>query len=112
MSVSFRIVLNSSPPVVAGGDSLAVVTAMAVMRWQDGAPEMELQVAGLVKGPETQHWSWLERQLVVGDQITITVVHSESPTAPAGIKREDPQSRERHERDYYDRLRRKFGDRP
>jgi hypothetical protein len=110
MSVSFEIVLNSDPPVVAGGDSLAVVTAMAVMQWQDGAREMELQVAGLVKGAATEHWSWLERKLVVGDRITIAVIQTDSPTPPDGIKRDGPESRERHERTYYERLRRKFGD--
>ena len=39
MSLCFDISLNSAPPVVAGGDSLAVVTAMAVMRWDGGVPK-------------------------------------------------------------------------
>src|SRR5215218_8221358 len=82
MSLCFEISLNSAPPVVAGGDSLAVVTAMAVMRWDGAAPELELQVGGLATAPGRQRWSWMERALGVGDRITITVVQSGSPTAP------------------------------
>ena len=57
---------------MAGGDWLAVVTAMAVMRWDGGVPEVDLQVAG------TPGCRWPERQ----------------------------------ERNYYEHLRRKFGDTP
>ena len=110
MSLCFEISLNSAPAVVAGGDSLAVVTAMAVMRWEGGVPQMELQVGGLVTAPDRQHWSWLERELGLGDRITITVVQSSSPTAPDRVEGEDPHTRERQERNYYERLRRKFGD--
>src|ERR671912_2787993 len=42
MSLCFEISLNSAPPVVAGGKSLAVVTAMAVMRGDGGVPEVEM----------------------------------------------------------------------
>ena len=107
MSLCFEISLNSASAVVAGGDSLAVVTAMAVMRWESGVPQMELQVGGLVTAPDRQHWSWLER-----DRITITVVQSSSPTAPDRVEGEDPHTRERQERNYYERPRRKFGDTP
>lgn len=112
MSLCFEISLNSAPPVVAGGDSLAVVTAMAVMRWDGGVPEGELQVGGLATAPARQRWSWVERTLGVGDRITITVVESGSRTAPDRVEGEDPQWRERQERNYYEHLRRKFGDTP
>jgi hypothetical protein len=112
MSLCFEISLNGAPPVVAGGDSLAVVTAMAVMRWERGVPEVELQVGGLATAPARQRWSWVERTLGVGDRITITVVESGSRTAPDRVEGEDPQWRERQERNYYEHLRRKFGDTP
>ena len=112
MSLCFEITLGGTRPVLAGGDAIAVVTAMAVMRWEDGEPVMELQVGGLVTSPDIQHWSWLERKLGVGDRITITVVQSSSPTPPNRVDREDPKARERQERDYYERLRRKFGVEP
>jgi hypothetical protein len=57
MSLCFEISLNSAPPVVAGGDSLAVVTAMAVMRWDGGVPEVELQVAGTPGAATTMNTS-------------------------------------------------------
>jgi len=52
----------------------------------------------------------MERALGVGDRITITVVQSGSPTAPDRVEGEDPQWRERQERNYYEHLRRSFGD--
>jgi hypothetical protein len=39
-------------------------------------------------------------------------VQSGSPTAPDRVEGEDPQWRELQERNYYEHLRRKFGDTP
>lgn len=82
------------------------------MRWDDGMPTVELQVGGLATAPKRQHWSWREQPLAVGDQITIRVVQSSSPTAPDRVVVEDPLWRERQERRYYERLRQQFGDTP
>ena len=70
--------------------------------------ETRLHVGGLASGT---HRKWAGRMLKVGDQVTIRVVSASAFDPPVQEKPQDPSFREREERKYYLRLKRKY-DRP
>jgi hypothetical protein len=69
--------------------------------------ETRLHVGGL---RNDTHFGWSDRNLRLGDRVTIEIARSKAFDPPAHQKRNDPAQDERREREYYLRLKRKFGD--
>jgi len=74
--------------------------------------ELTLDVGGLTHDPDgaSVYVSWLRQPLKVGQQIAFAVVETEAADPPRTRKREDPTWSAQREREYYERLKRKYGE--
>jgi hypothetical protein len=74
--------------------------------------ELALDVGGLAHDPDgaAVHINWLRQPLQPGQRITIAIVETEHADPPKASAREDPTSAERRKREYYERLKREYGD--
>jgi hypothetical protein len=74
--------------------------------------ELTLDVGGLTHDPDgaAVHLRWLREALRPGQQITLTVVETESADPPRTREREDPGLAARRKREYYERLKREYGE--
>jgi hypothetical protein len=99
--------------VGADGVLTAIVTwakltgpaAAEATRLRQPLDETRLHVGGL---RNDTHFGWSDRNLRLGDRVTIEVARSKASDPPARRKRTDPAQDERREREYYLRLKRKF----
>jgi hypothetical protein len=67
--ICFEVRINDDPPVVAGQDDLAVLTAMLTSVPAHG--ELDIRVGGLRKtATERERVEWLQRGLGPGDAVT------------------------------------------
>ena len=81
MAICFEVRINDDPPVTAGLDDLAVLTAMLTSVPAHG--ELDVRVGGLrVSGAGREHVEWLQRALAAGDEIRIRVVDASAFTEP------------------------------
>lgn len=108
MPVCFEIRLDDASPIVAGGDSVRVLTACAT--FVAARDELEFRAGGLISHADhdNEHVDWLLRRLRVGQVVSIRVVESDQPSEPERRERPDPDRDARAEREYYERLKRKF----
>jgi hypothetical protein len=67
--------------------------------------EARLQVGGLRKNT---HLSWAERQLEVGDRVSVVLARSGAADTPERQRRRDPRQEKRMQRAYYLRLKKQF----
>lgn len=74
--------------------------------------ELTLDVGGLAHDPDgaSVQVSWLRQSLKVGQQITLSVVETQEPDPPRTRDREDPTWTARKKREYYERLKREYGE--
>ena len=74
--------------------------------------ELTLDVGGLAHDASgsTVQVRWLHQALKPGQQITLAVVETEAADPPLTSDREDPTRVARQRREYYERLRREYGD--
>lgn len=74
--------------------------------------ELTLDVGGLTHDPDgaSVHVSWLRQPLRPGQQITVAVIDTESADAPRTRQREDSAWAAQRKREYYERLKREYGD--
>jgi hypothetical protein len=74
--------------------------------------ELAVEVGGLTHDPDgaSVHLRWLRQPLTVGQQITVAVVETESPDPPQHRDREDPTWAAQRKREYYERLKRDYGE--
>src|SRR5215217_3484770 len=84
---------------------LSTQAAATARRFDRAVEETRLQVGGL---GDDIHRTWSERDLAVGDRVSIVVGRANSCDPPARETRRDAQQAERLERDYYLRLKRQF----
>ena len=89
MAICFEVRINDDPPVVAGLDDMAVLTAMLTSVPAHG--ELDIRVGGLrMTATEREHVEWLQRGLGPGDAVTIRVVETSEYSAPASRMAADP----------------------
>ena len=74
--------------------------------------ELTVEVGGLTHDPDgaSVHLRWLRQPLTVGQQVTFAVVETETADPPASRQREDPTRAAQQKRDYYERMKREYGD--
>ena len=116
--ICFDVLLNGRTVCRAGIEGYGVVTAMTHVAHRistaSGKPadeeEIEFSVAGLVHDDTDDahiHLDWVQKTLLVGDEITVRVVDADSPDE-ATRTREEVGFRERQEYKYYLRLKEKY----
>jgi hypothetical protein len=123
--IAFEISIDGEPACTAGVSPAGVVSVVAtwVRRGPGGsesraAPaesfeeELTFDVGGLVHEPDgaAVNLSWLRRTLTPGQRITITVLETEAVDPPERRVREDPARVAQQQRQYYERLKREYGD--
>lgn len=102
--IGFEVILNGTRICTAGaGDD---GTLSAIVSFVGIRNELELEIGGLV---DEAHLNWaVPRELAVGDEITVRVVHTDLPDPPTRSRRDDRALVEAGERKYYERLKQKY----
>jgi hypothetical protein len=74
--------------------------------------ELTLDVGGIAHDPDgaSVHLSWLRQPLKVGQRITVTVLETDVVDPPQKHVREDPVRAAQQKREYYERLKREYGE--
>ena len=74
--------------------------------------ELTLDVGGLVHDPDgtAVQVRWLGESLRPGQQIVLAIVETNEADPPRTRDREDPTRAQRQKREYYERLKREYGD--
>jgi hypothetical protein len=74
--------------------------------------ELTLDVGGLTHDPDGAlvHLRWLRQALRPGQRVTLTVVDTEAADPPQSREREDPTRAAERKREYYERLKREYGE--
>ena len=123
--IAFEISIDGAKACTAGASPSGVTSVIAT--WirrpapesaseEPGAEvfeeELTLSVGGLTHDPDgaAVHLSWLSRPLRPGQTITVTVVESESADPPESSRREDLAWAAERKREYYERLKREYGE--
>jgi len=119
--ICFDVRVNGDKVCTAGIGKFGVMSAMVNWVRRHPRPELklprtkqlELNVGGFCRQSSTgdgEHLRWLARALKVGDKVTISVLDKDTYDEP---KRREPyiaRVEEQHEREYYERLKKKYGD--
>jgi hypothetical protein len=123
--IGFEISIDGQKACTAAIGDVGVVSVIATwVRRASRAPtsgqmvraqfeeELTLDVGGLDHDPDGAgvNVKWLDRSLRVGQRITVTVVDTAHIDPPVSRQREDPASAEQRKREYYERLKREYGD--
>jgi hypothetical protein len=122
--IGFEISIDGKKACTAGVSSSGVTSVVAswVSRPSgDAAPgqpsarfeeELTLEVGGLTHDPDGApvHVRWLRQPLRPGQQIIVAVVETEAADPPHQREREDPSESAHRQREYYERLKREYGD--
>jgi hypothetical protein len=123
--IAFEISIDGRKTCTAGVSDLGVTSVMAswVRRVSrdptSGEPipgrfeeELTLDVGGLTHDPDgaSVNLRWLQQSLQVGQLITVAVVETEEADSPRTRDREDPTWIAQRKREYYERLKREYGE--
>ena len=108
LALCFEIAVNDGAPILAGEDNISVLSAC--LTFVSSRNEMELSAGGLISRGrhDNEHIEWLKHQLQVGDVVSIRIVESASPSSPLSRERQGPVDSERDEREYYERLKKRY----
>ena len=123
--IAFEISIDGEKRCTAGVPDLGVMSAIA--SWvrrvahdpASGEPipgrfeeELALEVGGLTHDPDggAVHVRWLRQPLQPGQRITLTVVETEAADPPRSRERTDPAWTEQRKREYFERMKREFGE--
>jgi hypothetical protein len=108
MPICFEIRVDDASPVVAGGESVSVLTAGATLVAARG--DLEFRAGGMIRrgDDDNEFLEWLRRPLRVGQVVSIDVVESDQPSEPERRERADPDHDARAEREYYEMRKRKY----
>jgi hypothetical protein len=123
--IAFEISIDGQKKCTAGVSDLGVMSVIA--SWvrrvsRDPASgqampdrfeeELTLDVGGLAHDPDggAVQVRWLQHPLKVGQQITLAIVETEAVDPPWTRERTDPTWTERRKREYYERLKREYGE--
>jgi hypothetical protein len=104
----FEIRINDGPSTIAGQTGISVLST--TLTFVSARNALEGRSGGLINaGPhDNEHVQWLQSDLRIGDQISIRIVESETPSAPTTRERLDPTFSENEERAYYERLKKRY----
>jgi hypothetical protein len=123
--IAFEISIDGQKKCTAGVVDLGVASVIATRvrrAWRDPTTrqpvpdrfedEITLDVGGLEHDADgaAVHVRWLQQPLKPGQEITLTVVETSEADPPSSRSREDPAWAEQRKREYYERLKREYGD--
>jgi hypothetical protein len=123
--IAFEISIDGQKKCTAGVSDLGVTSVIATWVGRvsrdpvSGQPipdrfeeELTLDAGGLAHDPDgaSVHVRWLHQPLKVGQQITLAIVETQDADPPRSRVREDPTRAERQRREYYERLKREYGE--
>jgi hypothetical protein len=123
--IAFEISIDGRPACTAGVSPAGVASVIATWVCRPSSEsaagvalgdcleeELTLDVGGLAHDPDgaSVHLSWLRQPLKPGQQITITVLETAVVDPPQKRIREDPGRAAQQKRQYYERLKREYGD--
>jgi hypothetical protein len=123
--IAFEISIDGQKKCTAGVSDLGVTSVIA--SWvrrvaRDPASEqpirdrfeeeLTLDVGGLAHDPDggAVQVRWLHQPLKIGQQITLTIVETDAVDSPSARERTDPAWTEQRKREYYERLKREYGE--
>jgi hypothetical protein len=112
--IAFEISINGTKSCTAGIEGRGVVSVLVDRIWRVGPDEQEkllLDAGGLISdtGQGAEFLKWLkEESLCLGDTITIRIVDVPATDEPIKRERENPKQREKSEREYYERMKKKY----
>ncbi len=123
--IAFEVSIDSRKKCTAGVSDLGVVSVIATwVRRASRDPtsdqpipgrfeeELTLDVGGLTHDADgaSVQVSWLRQSLKAGQHITLAVVDTGEADPPQTREREDPTWAARKKREYYERLKREYGE--
>ena len=123
--IAFEVSVDGGKRCVAGIQDVGVVSLIAsrvrraAVDPASGRPipgqveeELTLDVGGLEHDPDGApvNVRWLRQSLEVGQRIILTVVDAAEADSPEHRERQDPAWTQQRKREYYERLKREFGD--
>ena len=123
--IGFDISIDGQKVCTAGAGAVGVVSVIAscVRRAaQDAASgqaipdqfeeEVKLDVGGFAREADGSavNVKWLDQPLIVGQTITLTVVDGAEADPPKTHRRDNPAVVERRKREYYERLKKEYGE--
>jgi hypothetical protein len=119
--IAFEVAVNGKRTCIAGVENFGVVST--ILTWvrrrsehsRDGntiEEELTAEVRALDSRDPTagEHLKWLSETLRVGDTISIRIVDVEKVDPPMSRYRNDSEADARAKRQYYERLKREYGD--
>ena len=108
LALCFEITVNDGAPTLAGEYDISVLSAD--LTFVSARNELVLRAGGLnSKGRhDNEHIEWLNQRLRAGDVISIRIVENAVPSSPLSRERQDPADSERQEREYYERLKKRY----
>lgn len=121
--IAFEISIDGEKRCTAGVADLGVVTVIAAwVRRRNADPtdpagfgkieeELTLDVGGLSHDPDgaAVQLRWLREAVHAGQRITLTIVETDTVDTPE-MRREDPTATQRKKREYYEMLKREYGE--
>lgn len=110
--IALKVTINDSPPVVAGIQDQGVVSAIVTLKTEHGSKETEtnLNLSGLNSSQGQEFLTWVKSQLQPGDTIKIEVIETAKIDGPTERRREENDYALKAEREYYEEMKKKFGD--
>lgn len=123
--VAFQISIDGQRVCTAGIGDLGALSVIATWvrrvtpgpaadedRSEPFEEELTLDVAGLTHDTDGAdvNVKWLERSLRVGQRLTVAIVDTSDVDDPTTRRRQDPAWAEHRKREYYERLKREYGD--
>jgi hypothetical protein len=121
--IAFEISIDGEKRCTAGVIDLGVVTVIAAWARRTNADptdptafgkieeELTLDVGGLSHDPDgaAVQLRWLRETVRPGQRITLTILQTDTVDTPE-MRREDPVATQRKKREYYEMLRREYGE--
>jgi hypothetical protein len=119
--IAFEVTLNGKRVCTAGVEDFGVLST--ILTWVRRSPEhsrdgntIEEELTAEVSALDTrdpkagEHLKWLSETLRLGDSISIRIVDVEKVDPPTSRYCNDPEADARAKRQYYERLKREYGD--
>ncbi len=115
--IAFEVRVNDELICTAGLEDFGVLSA--IISWVRRRPENSLdrksieeeltaEIGGLNSLDE--HLTWLSKALMVGDSFSLRIVNVDKVDAPIRKYKDDPAAIAQAKREYYEELKREFGD--
>lgn len=111
--IALRVVINESSAIVGGSENLSVLSAIITGTGKLGSRshppreqdphDFHISLRGLTargEGLADEHLQWLQRELHVGDKITVEII--ETDTADAIVSGQEAEKRALDERAYFE----------